>query len=458
MVTIVIDPGHGGSDSGASFQGYFEKNFNLSISSKVRDFLLQNYDVRIVMTRNTDTTVSLSARTNLANAQNADFFLSIHNNASGGSGFESFIFNGSVSAATRTYQNIIHDQIVNAVGTKYNIINRGKKRENFHVLRETRMEALLLEVLFVDNVRDLSLLRNNTFINDVSSAIARGVARALNLPAKSTPSGLFRVIAGSFRDRSNAEDRVQFLNQKNINSFIVPIIISGVQYYRVQAGAFSSKENAEAQVALLKSAGISDAYIISDEQSPPPSPPPLTPVEKYTILGKAELNACQLDQFVKTVNPNAPSLGNLYIKYGEIYGIRGDVAFAQALHETNYFRFTGLVNASQNNFAGIGATGPGNSGAVFDTPEEGVHAHIQHLFAYASRQNIPQGYKKVDPRFDLVTRGSATTWVQLNGKWAVPGTTYGQSIMTLFIRNSNYAIEQMKSHIQNLNNLLENLN
>ncbi|WP_173918930.1 N-acetylmuramoyl-L-alanine amidase [Halobacillus sp. Marseille-Q1614] len=456
MKTIVIDPGHGGTDSGATSQGYFEKNFNLSIASKVRDFLFENYEVKIVMTRGNDTTVSLQARSDLANAQNADFFLSIHNNAGGGTGFESFIFNGTVSTITHTYQDVIHNQIINAIASKYNVTNRGKKRANFHVLRETRMPALLLEVLFVDNNRDLSLLRNNTFINDVSIAIGQGVARALNLSVKTSPDGLFKVIAGSFTERKNAEDRVEYLSQRKISSFIVPTTISGVQYYRVQAGAFASRENAELQVEALKAAGITDAYIISDTVSPP-TPPPPTPEERFTIQGVSLLNAFQLDHFVKTVNPNAPLLGEHYIKYGAIYGVRGDVAYAQAMHETDYFRFTGLVDKNQNNFAGIGATGPGNPGATFKTPEEGVHAHIQHLFAYSSKQNIPPGYEKVDPRFDLVTRGSATTWTQLNGKWAVPGTTYGQSIISLFKRNATYTIGQIEKQVEDLQNLLKEI-
>ncbi|WP_082233031.1 N-acetylmuramoyl-L-alanine amidase [Halobacillus massiliensis] len=458
MKTIVIDPGHGGSDSGAASQGDLEKDFNLSIAVKVRDFLIQNYEVHLVLTRSTDTSLSLTERTNLANAQNADFFLSIHNNAGGGSGFESYIFNGSVSSITRNHQHIIHDQIVSSAGSKYDIVDRGKKREDFHVLRESRMSALLLEVLFVDNDHDLSLLRNTSFINAISSAIARGVAQAFDLPTKLDSSGLFQVIAGSFKSRSNAEYRVQYLNRKNIHSCVVPISVSGFQYYRVQAGAFSNRQNAEQQVELLKAAGINDAYFIRETNTPAaPIPPPLTPVEKFSILGDSILKACQLDEFVKTINPDAPILGEYYIQYGKAYGLRGDIAYAQALHETNYFRFTGLVDKSQNNYAGIGATGPGCPGAVFASPELGVHAHIQHLYAYASSRSLPEGYSKVDPRFDLVTRGSAATWIQLNGKWAVPGTSYGQSILLLFRRNAVHAAEEMKEQINDINDLLKEL-
>ena len=265
MKTVVIDPGHGGTDPGASFDGYLEKDFNLSIALKVRDFLQDRYEVSLVMTRESDTTMSLQQRTDLANSINADFYLSVHNNAGGGSGFESFIYNGTVPPETVTHQNVIHDEVMLAVKTKYNIIDRGKKRANFHVLRETIMSALLLEVLFVDNINDLALLKNPAFIEDVSNGIAKGVAKALALPAKPTSITLYKVIAGSFKNREKAENRVQFLAANGIDAFIVPTTISGKQYYRVQAGAFSSRDNAEKRVEELKQIGITDAFIITEE-------------------------------------------------------------------------------------------------------------------------------------------------------------------------------------------------
>jgi N-acetylmuramoyl-L-alanine amidase len=74
------------------------------------------------------------------------------------------------------------------------------------------------------------------------------------------------------------------------------------------------------------------------------------------------------------------------------------------------------VNRGQNNFAGIGATGGDVRGASFSTPEEGVLAHLQHLYAYATTNPLPTQYSLVDPRFHLVQRGSAPTWTALNGK------------------------------------------
>lgn len=146
------------------------------------------------------------------------------------------------------------------------------------------------------------------------------------------------------------------------------------------------------------------------------------------ILGLATASLAQLNSLVKRVNPTAVDVAPLYLELAPRLGLRGDLAYAQAIHETNYFRFTGVVKPEQNNYAGIGATGPGNPGHSFATPEEGVLAHLQHLYAYASTDPLPPGMPVADPRFHLVPRGSAPHIGDLNGKWAVPGTQYGQQI------------------------------
>lgn len=144
-----------------------------------------------------------------------------------------------------------------------------------------------------------------------------------------------------------------------------------------------------------------------------------------------------------------PDLAELYIKIGEEYGVRGDLAFCQAAKETHYWQFTGDVQPWQNNYCGLWATGSpctgqesfngadpefvrfeaGVHGAIFASPEAGVEAHIQHLYAYATKKPLPEGKILVDPRFSLVAKGIAPTWQGLNARWAVPGTTYGQSII-----------------------------
>jgi hypothetical protein len=161
--------------------------------------------------------------------------------------------------------------------------------------------------------------------------------------------------------------------------------------------------------------------------NPPPTAPPTA---KTPIMGKAACTAAQLDAFTKMNNPNAPEYGAIFIEEGNAEGVRGDISFCQSCLETGFFKFGGDVSASQNNFAGIGTVGGGVKGASFATAREGIRAQIQHLKAYASKDALVNPC--ADPRFNLVTRGIAPNWEDLNGRWAVPGTDYGQKILKVW--------------------------
>lgn len=184
MKTIVIDPGHGGQDPGVVFNGYKEKEFTLLIGMAVKNYLEKYFQAKPVMTRDSDVTMALKERSFCANRLNADFFCSIHLNAGGGTGFESFIYNGAVSAFTKESQAVIHNQAVKVLHGKYGVKDHGKRAADFHVLRETKMPAILVEVLFLDHEKDLMLLLNKRFIMDISCAIGEGMAKALSLPLK----------------------------------------------------------------------------------------------------------------------------------------------------------------------------------------------------------------------------------------------------------------------------------
>jgi hypothetical protein len=160
--------------------------------------------------------------------------------------------------------------------------------------------------------------------------------------------------------------------------------------------------------------------------------------EKTPILGLPQATIGQMRSFLRSLNPNAPDYSKLYLDIGREYGVRGDLAFAQAIHETGAWKFGGSVRAGQNNFAGIGATSPTEGGASFATPAEGIEAQIQHLFGYATTKPLPAGKATVDPRFELLSRaglrGTAPNVEDLNGKWAFPGTNYGQMIVNIWRR------------------------
>lgn len=149
------------------------------------------------------------------------------------------------------------------------------------------------------------------------------------------------------------------------------------------------------------------------------------------ILGQPEATAFQLRNYLHQVNPSAPDYSTWYVTIGRKYGVRGDLVFCQSLLETNYWRFGNLVLAEQNNFAGIGAFGGSNRGAVFPTPQAGIEAQIQHLYAYSTSLPLPANTVQIDPRFDLVTRGIAPAWENLSGRWA-SDPNYGEKITGIY--------------------------
>ncbi|WP_096273129.1 N-acetylmuramoyl-L-alanine amidase [Paucisalibacillus globulus] len=265
---LYLDPGHGGTDNGASGNGLLEKNITLDIALRIRNTLINGFDnVDIMMSRSSDITKTLKQRTDEANAWGADYFLSIHCNAFNGSarGYEDYIHsNLSDSSLTARYQDILHTEI-----TKLNqLTNRGQKKENFHVLRESAMPAILTENGFIDNASDANLMKQATWRQAVAQGHANGIAIAFNLPPKQSGGDvLYKVIAGSFTSRANAEERVTFLSNKGIDSYIGTVVLSGTTWYRVQAGAFSSRDNAEQRLQQVKNAGIQDAYIAIEQST-----------------------------------------------------------------------------------------------------------------------------------------------------------------------------------------------
>lgn len=154
---IFIDPGHGGHDPGASGKYSKEKDNVLKVGLRLKK-ILESYGHTVKMSRSSDVFIDLSERARMANNWGADYFISLHNNsaASNVSGFETFIFDGTVSAATSKLQAAVHNTIVKRIG----IANRGMKRANLSVLRESKMPAMLIEYAFITNISDENILIN----------------------------------------------------------------------------------------------------------------------------------------------------------------------------------------------------------------------------------------------------------------------------------------------------------
>ena len=137
----------------------------------------------------------------------------------------------------------------------------------------------------------------------------------------------------------------------------------------------------------------------------------------YSIMGNSNVTVGQLINYYQCVTmypayysgTDAPSIYDfcrMYIEECNAEGVRVEVAFSQAMKETNFLRYTGRVPITAKNFAGLGAIDSDVSAyASFPTVRCGIRAHVQHLKAYASTAALNNGC--VDPRFSLVTRGCA---------------------------------------------------
>lgn len=180
------------------------------------------------------------------------------------------------------------------------------------------------------------------------------------------------------------------------------------------------------------------------EPTPTPQPEPEKPVEKpvesheghHDIMGKSVVSVEKMVAFVKAKNPNAQDIEEIakqFIEVGNKYNIRGDVAFAQSIIETGWFKFDGgtAVTPDQHNYCGLGVVSKGVKGNSFDTVKDGVTAQIQHLYAYANKLAIPSDEEMLDPRFKYVTRGVAPHWEDLNNRWAM-NNNYGQHIISIY--------------------------
>lgn len=186
---IVLDPGHGGRDFGAvGHMEMKEKEINLILALALEERLRSIFECEIMLTRRDDVYVSLADRTAMANAWGADFYFSLHSNASPVGenkgkvrGYEDYIYKGGASAREEEIRQVIHSS-VSKVWREAGSINRGMKRADFHVLRETVMPALLVENGFIDNEGDAILLQSPSFRNKLVEAMANGIGMALDLP------------------------------------------------------------------------------------------------------------------------------------------------------------------------------------------------------------------------------------------------------------------------------------
>ncbi|CAH0134363.1 N-acetylmuramoyl-L-alanine amidase LytC [Peribacillus sp. Bi96] len=169
---IVIDPGHGGRDSGTvGVGGTLEKNLTIRTAELLRD-KLQAAGAKVILTRSGNTYVPLPSRVGTSHIHNADAFISLHYDSTKDqitSGITTYYYHG--------YQQGLASTLANSLGSTMQVPNRGSRYGNFHVIRENKRVATLIELGYLSNPVEELTLTTNEYQEKITSAIYNGLAR-----------------------------------------------------------------------------------------------------------------------------------------------------------------------------------------------------------------------------------------------------------------------------------------
>ena len=386
-VTICLDPGHGGNDSGAvGVNNAYEKDLTLKIAQYCKQEL-EKYDCNVVMTRTGDTNPSLEDRANYAKSQGAQYLISIHLNSGSGYavGAEVYYPNTNwrpdISQNGKNVAQAIQNQLVSLGirdrGIKFRTIDTneypdpfryddGSVADYYGIIRNAKyngLTGLIIEHCFINSVSDYNnYLNSDSKLQKLGVADANGIVSALGLTKKDTKT----LITGA--------------TKTNVSQMVNYFINNGGTYDKF------SKYGTQYDGVL------------------------------------AQKGAANIEEFCQ-----------IFYEEAIAENIRPEVAFCQAMKETGFLQFGHDVKPDQCNFAGLGATGNGVAGNSFANVREGIRAQIQHLKAYATTDSLVNAC--VDSRFGYVKRGSAP-YVEWLGKrenptgdgWAT-GANYGTDIV-----------------------------
>lgn len=396
---IAVDPGHGGNDPGASGNGLQESTLTWKIATALRERLVAR-GVGVYFTKTQGESVSVKDRVLRAVSAGAKALVSVHINSGDSSAQGALV----LTPNTSSYNNWLHTE-----GRKLgsyvlqNIAKLGIKNDGFlernypqdgssqsryadgsvadyygivRYARQRGMLGVIIEHGFITNSHDAALFSSDSFLAKLGQADADGIIQMYGTGGGISPSG-----------STTLKDSGDETSQDGVNTTIM--------------GA--TRTNAAQIVRLFKEKGAT------------------YPASVYSRKG-----AATIEDFAR-----------ILIEEATAEGVRAEVAFSQAMHETGWLKFGGLVTAEKCNFAGLGATGNSADGAstdygrgyTFADVRTGIRAQVQHLKAYASTEPLVNAC--VDQRFKYVTRGCAPTVGSLGGKWAVPGNGYGESIANI---------------------------
>ncbi|RFU67050.1 N-acetylmuramoyl-L-alanine amidase [Bacillus sp. V59.32b] len=222
---IMLDAGHGYQTPGKRTpDGMREYEFNRAVASEAKSLLDKYAEVTVYFAHSDREDIPLRRRTDQANALKADVYISIHANAFGNGswndagGIETFVYatkpQESLSLAKR-----IQTNMTDLTG----LIDRGVKTGDFHVLRETKCPAVLVECGFMTNHLEASLLRSEDYRKLCAKAIVKSIVQHFRLELPETPrnTAIYRVQTGAFKTKSNAEELVKRLKAAGFEGTII---------------------------------------------------------------------------------------------------------------------------------------------------------------------------------------------------------------------------------------------
>lgn len=180
-IKVVIDPGHGGYDTGASYGGFEEKDINLIISEKLKKNL-EDLGITVFLTRDDDSFLSLAERVDITNSIRPDVLISIHNNAlvtsRGIRGVETYYW----TTQSHKLAFFIHRSILDHLKIPDHFIRKAK----FYVIRHTSSPAVLAELGFLSNHEDRQLLTNTNTQDQYAKGLAKAILKFLDIEQKQT--------------------------------------------------------------------------------------------------------------------------------------------------------------------------------------------------------------------------------------------------------------------------------
>lgn len=183
--TVLIDPGHGGNDKGAQSKEtkILEKDVTLVLAKMVANKLSKHNDVQVTISRTDDKYLSLTDRAQMANTENVDLLVSIHLNAeSGGNtayGVETYYRKDATDGSKK-----LAETVQKSIKSYIDIRDRGVREDNFQVLRETNMPAILVECGFLTNPTEAKKLINEEYQESLTEGIVQGILNYLDTSEK----------------------------------------------------------------------------------------------------------------------------------------------------------------------------------------------------------------------------------------------------------------------------------